>query len=214
VLGVAFAPQTVKNHLCEYLGDRGCSQFKAAETEKYAHVTFFWNGGVEAPCRGEERLLVPSPKVATYDLQPEMCAAAVADGVVARIGSHDDSLLVVNFANTDMVGHTGDLDAAIKAVETVDACVGRVVDAILGKGGAAIITADHGNCEMMIDPETGRTHTAHTTLPVHAVVCDPAVEGRGVRSDVKLSDIAPTALSLMGLEAPAEMTGTPIVVPA
>jgi 2,3-bisphosphoglycerate-independent phosphoglycerate mutase len=212
-LGVAFPPQTVRHHISELLGERGLSQFKCAETEKYAHITFFWNGGIEAPCPGEERLLIPSPRVATYDLQPEMHASQVADGVVARIQSHDDALLVVNFANTDMVGHTGILDAAVAAVEAVDEAVGRVVEAILAKGGAAIVTADHGNCEQMLDPDTGEVHTAHTTLPVHAIVCDPAVEGRAVRDGVNLADIAPTALALMGLEQPEEMTGSSALVP-
>ena len=211
--GVAFPPQRVVNHVCQFLGDQGCSQFKCAETEKYAHVTFFWNGGEEAPCKGEERQLIPSPKVATYDLQPEMSARAVADAVVQRLATRDDALLVVNFANTDMVGHTGILPAAIQAVEVVDECVGRVVDAMLGKGGAVIITADHGNAEMMVDPETGRPHTAHTTLPVHGIVCAAGLEGRRARQDARLADIAPTALELMGLTPPPEMTGASLLLP-
>lgn len=212
VRGVAFPPQVVTNHLSALVGALGRTQFKCAETEKYAHVTWFWNGGVEEPCPGEARHLVPSPRVATYDLQPEMHAAAVADAVVARLREHDDALVVVNFANTDMVGHTGVLDAAVRAVEVVDACVGRVVDAALARGGAAIVTADHGNCEMMLDPDTGRVHTAHTLNPVHAIVCDPSAAGRRVRDGCTLADIAPTALELMGLAAPPEMTGRSVLV--
>ncbi|MGE0707007.1 MAG: 2,3-bisphosphoglycerate-independent phosphoglycerate mutase [Planctomycetota bacterium] len=211
--GIAYPKQEIKDHLCEVVGRTGRSQFKCAETEKYAHVTFFWNGGVEAPCPGEERLLIPSPKVATYDLQPEMHAAQVADGVVARIGVHDDALLVVNFANPDMVGHTGDLDAAIAAVEATDAAVGRVVEAILQKGGAAIVTADHGNCEMMIDPVTGGPHTAHTTCPVHAILCGEGLEGRQLRPGGSLAAMAPTALELMGLAIPAAMTTPSLLAP-
>jgi 2,3-bisphosphoglycerate-independent phosphoglycerate mutase len=212
--GVAYPPQRVKNHVCEYLSGLGRRTFKCAETEKYAHVTFFWNGGVEEPCEGEERLLIPSPRVATYDLQPEMSAAAVADGTVARINARDDALLVVNFANADMVGHTGVLEAGIAAVEAVDDAVGRCVDAILAKGGYAIVTADHGNCEMMLDPETGRVHTAHTLNPVHAIICGAGLEGREVRPDGVLADISPTALELMGVDKPSEMTGVSILRPA
>ncbi|MDC3379146.1 2,3-bisphosphoglycerate-independent phosphoglycerate mutase [Planctomycetota bacterium] len=208
--GVAFAPQTVKNHIAALVAEQGLSQFKCAETEKYAHITFFWNGGVEAACPGEERHLIPSPRVATYDLQPEMHAQRVADAVTARLGSHTDALMVVNFANTDMVGHTGDIDAAVRAVEVVDSCVGQIVEAMLAKGGAAIITADHGNCEMMRDPDTGRVHTAHTTCPVHAVICDSDSEGQKAR-DGQLADLAPTALKIMGLELPPEMTGSSLL---
>lgn len=213
VRGVAFAPQVVTNHLSSLVGALGRTQFKCAETEKYAHVTWFWNGGVEEPCPGEARHLVPSPRVATYDLQPEMHAQAVADAVVARLRDHDDALVVVNFANTDMVGHTGVLDAAVRAVEVVDACVGQIVDAALARGGATIVTADHGNCEMMLDPDTGRIHTAHTLNPVHAIVCDEASgRGRRVRDGCTLADIAPTALELMGLAPPPEMTGRSVLV--
>ncbi len=204
--GVAYPPQNVRGHISELVGSMGLTQFKCAETEKYAHVTFFWNGGEEAPCPGEDRLLIPSPKVATYDLQPEMFASQVADAVVDRIRTHDDALLVVNFANPDMVGHTGHLDAAIVAVEAVDDAVGRVVDAMITKSGCAIITADHGNCEQMIDPVTGGPHTAHTTNPVHAILCGKGLEGRAVRSDGTLADIAPTALALMGIPKPEVMT--------
>lgn len=205
--GVAYPPISIPDHLCEVVSRTGRSQFKCAETEKYAHVTFFWNGGVEAPCPHEQRLLIPSPKVATYDLQPEMCAAQVAEGTIKRIREEDDALIVVNFANTDMVGHTGKLDAAIASVEAVDDAVGKVVEAMLAKGGAAIVTADHGNCELMVDPITGQPHTAHTTCPVHGIICAEGLEGRKARSGGSLADIAPTALELMGLAQPKVMTG-------
>jgi 2,3-bisphosphoglycerate-independent phosphoglycerate mutase len=212
--GVAYAPQNVSNHLCEYLGGLGHTTFKCAETEKYAHVTFFWNGRVEAPCPGEERLLIPSPRIATYDLQPAMSSVAVADGAIARIRGANDSLLVVNFANADMVGHTGNLEAGIQAVEAIDDAVGRCVEAMLEKGGCALVTADHGNCELMLDPDTGRVHTAHTLNPVHAILCGKGLEGRKIRGDGTLADIAPTALELMGIEQPAVMTGTSLLGPA
>ncbi len=211
--GVAYPRVVIDDHLSEYLGRSGLTQFKCAETEKYAHVTFFWNGGVEAPQPGEERLLAPSPRVATYDLQPEMSAARVIEGTLTRLEQVDDALLVVNFANPDMVGHTGNLEATIQAVQTVDDGVGRLVEAILGKGGAAIVTADHGNCELMIDPETGGIHTAHTTNQVHAIVCATGLEGRAVRPDGSLADIAPTALELMGLPQPKLMTGRSLLAP-
>jgi 2,3-bisphosphoglycerate-independent phosphoglycerate mutase len=210
--GIAYPPKFVADHLCEVVGRTGRTQFKCAETEKYAHVTFFWNGGVEAPCPHEERLLIPSPRVATYDLQPEMHSAKVAAGVRARLSSHDDVLLVVNLANADMVGHTGDLDAAVAAVEAVDDAVGQMVEAMLAKGGAVIVTADHGNCEQMIDPDSGGAHTAHTTNPVHAIVCGAGLEGRKVYEGATLADVAPTALELMGLEAPAAMTARSFLV--
>ncbi|MEZ6186312.1 MAG: 2,3-bisphosphoglycerate-independent phosphoglycerate mutase [Planctomycetota bacterium] len=212
VMAVAFEPQAIRNHLSELVGGWGRSQFKCAETEKYAHVTFFWNGGVEAACPHEARHLVPSPKVATYDLQPEMSAAAVTEATLRRLREVDDALIVVNFANTDMVGHTGNLEAAIAAVETVDRCVGELVDGILGKGGAAIVTADHGNCEMMLDPDTGRVHTAHTTCPVHAVLVDPTLRGTAPRPGGTLADIAPTALDIMRMSLPPEMTGQSLAV--
>lgn len=204
--GVAFPPIAIHEHLCEVVARSGRTQFKCAETEKYAHVTFFWNGGVEAPCEREERLLIPSPRVATYDLQPEMFAAEVAASTVKRIQSQDDALLVVNFANADMVGHTGKLEATVHALEAVDAAVGSLVDAMLAKGGCALITADHGNCEQMIDPVTGGPHTAHTTNPVHLIACGEALAGRRLRPGGGLASVAPTALELMGLPAPAAMT--------
>lgn len=213
VRGVAFAPQVVTTHLSKVVADLGRTQFKCAETEKFPHVTSFWNGGAAEPCPGEARTLVPSPRVPTYDLAPEMGARAIADAVVARLQQQDDALLVVNFANADMVGHTGVLDAAVRAVEVLDEQVGRVVDAALAKGAAAIVTADHGNCEVMLDPVTGRPHTAHTTNPVHAIVCDSRAAARRARTDrCTLADVAPTALELMGLEPPREMTGRSVLV--
>ena len=175
-----------------------------AETEKYPHVTYFLNGGEETPYTGEDRIVVPSPKVATYDLQPEMSAPELADKAVAAINSGKYDLIVLNFANPDMVGHTGVLSAAIKAVETVDAGLGRIVAALEKAGGALIVTADHGNCEMMRDPETGGPHTSHTTNPVPVIVMG---SGAKAIADGRLADLAPTLLALMELPKPAEMSG-------
>ena len=203
---VAFAPEKLTNTLGEVLAKHGLTQLRIAETEKYAHVTFFFNGGVETPNPGEDRCLIQSPRVATYDLKPEMSAYAVTDAVIERIGLYD--VIILNYANCDMVGHTGIFDAAVQAVETVDACVGRVIDAVLENGGSAIITADHGTAEKMI-AEDGTPHTAHTTNPVPLIlVADQVV---GVR-DGKLSDIAPTMLELLGVPKPEEMTGESVVV--
>jgi 2,3-bisphosphoglycerate-independent phosphoglycerate mutase len=214
VSGVAYPPSQVENHFSQIVSNMGLTQFKCAETEKYAHVTFFWNGGEEPPCPGEARHLVPSAKVATYDQKPEMSAREVADAVVERIRTHKDGLIVVNFANPDMVGHTGVLDATIRAVEVVDECLGKVVDAAREKGYCAVVTADHGNCETMIDPETKAPHTTHTRNPVHAILVSDDHVGRGVRPLGSLSDLAPTALELMGIPQPREMTGRSILVPA
>jgi 2,3-bisphosphoglycerate-independent phosphoglycerate mutase len=177
-----------------------------AETEKYPHVTYFLNGGREEPYAGEDRIMVPSPKVATYDLQPEMSAPELTDKAVEAIGSGKYDLIVLNYANPDMVGHTGSLPAAIKAVETVDTGLGRIVEAIRQAGGALLVTADHGNCEMMRDPVTGEPHTAHTTGPVPILVFGVGGSAAALR-DGRLADIAPTLLALMGLPKPAEMTG-------
>ncbi|TCT07535.1 2,3-bisphosphoglycerate-independent phosphoglycerate mutase [Aquabacter spiritensis] len=184
------------------------TQLRMAETEKYPHVTYFFSGGREDPYPGEDRILVPSPKVATYDLQPEMSAAELTDKAVAAIGSGDYDLIVLNYANPDMVGHTGSLSAAIKAVETVDAGLGRIAEAILAQDGALLVTADHGNCEMMRDPATGGPHTAHTTNLVPILLA-----GRPgfVLAEGRLADVAPTLLTLMGVEQPAEMTGRSLV---
>ena len=205
---VAFQPQALTNVLGEYLAKCGKTQLRIAETEKYAHVTFFFNGGVEAPFEGEDRALIASPKVATYDLQPEMSAFEVTDECVKRIESGKYDVIILNFANCDMVGHTGIFDAAVKAVEAVDTCVGKVVDAVLNAGGEVLLTADHGNADQMYDTD-GSPFTAHTTNPVPFLVAgagDVTLREGGV-----LADIAPTMLKLMGLAQPEEMTGTSIV---
>ncbi|MEO8755628.1 MAG: 2,3-bisphosphoglycerate-independent phosphoglycerate mutase [Casimicrobiaceae bacterium] len=207
-LPVAFAPQTIHNSFGEYLAHLGLAQLRIAETEKYAHVTYFFNGGVEQVYPGEDRILVPSPRVATYDLQPEMNAPEVTDKLVAAIVSHKYDAIVCNYANGDMVGHTGNYAAAVKAVEALDVCVGRVVAAALAAGGEVLITADHGNAEMMFDPATGQPHTAHTLNRVPFVYVGRPAE---VAGDGALQDIAPTMLALMGLPQPPEMTGKSLV---
>jgi 2,3-bisphosphoglycerate-independent phosphoglycerate mutase len=207
-LPVAFGPQSIRNGFGEYLSNLGLTQLRNAETEKNAHVTYFFNGGVEAVYPGEERILVPSPRVATYDLKPEMSAVEVTDKLVAAIESGKYDAIVCNYANGDMVGHTGNLAAAVKAVETLDQCVGRVVAAARAAGGEVLITADHGNCERMYDPDTAQPHTAHTLNRVPFVyVGRPATVAAGGA----LQDIAPTMHSLMGLPRPPEMTGKPLV---
>ncbi len=204
-----FAPQDIRNTLAQWVSAQDLSQFHLAETEKYPHVTFFLNGGVEAPWPGETRHMAPSPQVRTYDLAPQMSAAEVRDHLIAAIDSGAHALIVANFANPDMVGHTGDLGAAIAAVETVDAALGDVVEAVERAGGAMLIFADHGNCEMMVDPVTGGPHTAHTTNPVPLILVG-GPPGAALDSG-RLADVAPTALALMGLSAPAEMTGRVLV---
>ena len=204
---VAYPRLSVRNGLGEYLSSMGLTQLRIAETEKYAHVTFFFNGGVETQFPGEGRVLVPSPKVATYDLQPEMSANEVADKCVERIESGAYDVIILNFANCVRVGHTGVFDAAVKAVETVDECVGRVVDATMKMGGIAMITADHGNAEVMTQPD-GSPMTAHTTNPVPFILCGAGTELRKGR----LADIAPTILDVMGLAVPEEMDGRTLIV--
>ena len=204
---VAWPRIPVKNGLGEYLSSMGLTQLRIAETEKYAHVTFFFNGGVEKQYPGEDRVLVPSPKVATYDLQPEMSAYEVCDKCVERINSGAYDVIILNFANCDMVGHTGVLQAAVKAVETVDECVGRVVEATLKMGGIAMVTADHGNAEVMLQPD-GSPMTAHTTNLVPFILCGAGTQLRPGR----LADIAPTILDVMGLAAPQEMDGQTLIV--
>ncbi|MFO1311944.1 MAG: 2,3-bisphosphoglycerate-independent phosphoglycerate mutase [Burkholderiales bacterium] len=207
-LPVAFQPQTIRNGLGEYLSRLGLAQLRIAETEKYAHVTYFFNGGMEAVYPGEDRILVPSPKVPTYDQKPEMSAPEVTDRLVAAIASGKYDAIVCNYANGDMVGHTGNLQAAIAAVETLDACVGRVVEATRAAGGEVLITSDHGNCERMYDEGTAQPHTAHTLNRVPFVyVGRPATLANGGA----LQDIAPTMLALMGLPQPGEMTGRSLV---
>ena len=205
-VSVAYPPQSLEQILGELISQQGWKQFRTAETEKYAHVTYFFNGGREAPFEGEERRLVPSPKVATYDLQPEMSLADVSQGLEAAIRSGTYRLLVCNLANPDMIGHTGDLAAAITACETVDGAVGRIADATLAQGGALFITADHGNCECMRD-EGGNPHTSHTLNPVPAVLVAKGFEARQLRAGGALSDVAPTLLKLLGLPQPAVMDG-------
>lgn len=208
-LAIAFPPASLENTYGEWLSKQGKTQLRISETEKYAHVTFFFNGGVESEFEGEERQLVASPKVATYDLQPEMSSEELTEKMVAAIKSGKYDAIICNYPNPDMVGHTGVYEAAEKAIEAVDACVGKVVAAIEEVGGQMLITADHGNAEMMVDPETGGTHTAHTNLPVPLIyVGDKAVE---FKEGGKLSDLAPTMLALTGLEIPAEMSGEVLV---
>jgi 2,3-bisphosphoglycerate-independent phosphoglycerate mutase len=207
-MGVLFPPQTMAHILGEVAAEAGKTQLRMAETEKYPHVTYFLNGGEERQYPGEDRIMVPSPKVATYDLQPEMSALELTDKAVAAIDSGKYDLIVLNFANPDMVGHTGSLAAAIKAVETVDTGLGRILDAVERQGGAVLVTADHGNCELMKDPATGGPHTAHTTNPVPVIL----VGRPGVKlHDGRLADVAPTLLGLMGLDLPAEMTGHSLI---
>jgi 2,3-bisphosphoglycerate-independent phosphoglycerate mutase len=186
---------------------------RIAETEKYAHVTYFFNGGKELVNPGEDRVLIPSPKVATYDLQPEMSAYQVRDELLARIDSGRYDLIVLNFANPDMVGHTGIYEAAVKAVEVVDGCVGEIVDRILSVGGAVLLTADHGNAEKMLDSNTGQPHTAHTTNPVPFSLITSEQKDYRLREDGILADVAPTALQLMNIPQPGAMTGRTLIIP-
>jgi len=199
-----FPKEPITNTLGETVEAAGLSQFRLAETEKYPHVTFFFNGGAETPLSGEKRYMEPSPKVKTYDLQPEMSSGGVTDALLREIKSGAHDLYVVNYANPDMVGHTGDLDAAIAAVEAVDECLGRVVDEMTAQGGSMLVTADHGNCEMMIDPETGGPHTAHTLneVPIWLIGHEGSLAQGG-----RLADVAPTLLAMLNIAQPSEMTG-------
>ncbi len=209
---VAYPPERLENTFGEYIANLGLHQLRIAETEKYAHVTFFFNGGVETPNEGEERILVPSPQVATYDLQPEMSADEVTDRLVEAIRSLRFDAIICNYANGDMVGHTGNYDAAVQAIEVLDSCIGRVVDAVLEVGGEMLITADHGNAEQMTDPKSQQAHTAHTLNPVPLIYIGrraPALMENGA-----LCDVAPTLLQIMGLPQPAEMTGRSLLLAA
>jgi len=208
---VAFTPNDVRMGISEIVASKGLTQLKTAESEKYAHVTYFFNGGGETPFPGEERVLIPSPKVATYDLQPEMSARGVADVVISGISEGGYAFILVNFANPDMVGHTGSIPAAVQAVEAVDACLADILDAVRQHPEwVALITADHGNCEKMID-ERGNVHTAHTTEPVDLIVFDPVDPDLGLRDHGRLADVAPTVLSYMDIELPELMTGRNLV---
>ncbi len=208
---VAFKPATLDNTLGAYISKMGLTQLRIAETEKYAHVTFFFNGGVEAPNPGEDRCLIPSPKVATYDMQPEMSAYEVAAEAVTRIESGAYDLMILNFANPDMVGHTGVLEAAEKAIHAVDQCAYQVIEAVRASGGRCLVTADHGNAELMIDPDTGKPWTAHTTNPVMLIYIDDAHPNARLRSGGRLADVAPTLLELLKLPVPSDMTGRNLI---
>jgi 2,3-bisphosphoglycerate-independent phosphoglycerate mutase len=206
---VAYPPQELKNILSEVLSKNGLKQLRIAETEKYAHVTFFFNGGVEKAYPGEDRALIPSPKIATYDLKPEMSAYAVTDKVIAEINSGKYDVVIMNFANCDMVGHTGMLPATIKAVETVNECVGKISDVVKNKGGITLLTADHGNAEQKYDPKTHGPHTAHTCNRVPFILI--ADGNMSLREDGILADIAPTMLAFLGIKQPPEMTGRTLI---
>jgi 2,3-bisphosphoglycerate-independent phosphoglycerate mutase len=211
-----FAATALTRILPELVAEAGLTQLRLAETEKYAHVTFFFNGGEEREYPGESRILVPSPKVTTYDLQPEMSARELTDRLVAAIASGAFDLIVVNYANGDMVGHTGVYGAAVEAVQVVDSCLGRVAAKVIERDGAMIITADHGNCEMMVDPATGQPHTAHTLFPVPCMLINGGGAGRNAPihlRDGRLADVAPTVLALLGLDQPPEMTGRSLIEP-
>ena len=207
---IAFPPQAATQYFGEVLQAHGLTNMRLAETEKYPHVTYFFNGGIETPFAGEDRVLLPSPKVATYDLQPEMSAPAVADAFVDSVANHRHDVIICNFANPDMVGHTGVLPAAVSAITAVDGCLGRCIDALLAAGGTALVTADHGNAEQMWDYELNAPHTAHTTNLVPVILVGPDVAGRTLR-DGALTDVAPTLLQLLGIEPPAEMTGKSLI---
>ena len=206
-LPVVIPPESMANILANVMGGLNMRNLRVAETEKYAHVTYFFNGGVEKPFPGEDRVLVQSPKVATYDLKPEMSASGIADAVVKATEDGTFDVVIVNFANADMVGHSGKIEPTVKAVETVDACLGRIEAAVRAKGGAMLITADHGNAEMMIDPATGGPHTAHTTNPVPFIVVAENAEQFTLKSGGSLRDISPTILGMLGVDEPKEMTG-------
>ena len=209
---IMFPEQEITMTLAETLSKAGLTQVHAAETEKYPHVTYFFNGGEETPYEGESRVLVNSPKVATYDLQPEMSAPELTQKMLNHINSEKPDFVLVNFANPDMVGHTGDFAAAVKAVETVDGCAGQLFEAILAQGGVALVTADHGNCERMVELMTGLPHTYHTTNPVSMIAI--GTEYVLLNPSGKLADVAPTVLALLGVEQPVEMTGDNLLASA
>jgi 2,3-bisphosphoglycerate-independent phosphoglycerate mutase len=206
-LTVVIPPESMDNILASVMATANLRNLRVAETEKYAHVTYFFNGGIEKPFAGEDRVLIPSQKVATYDLAPEMSAAGIADAVVKAVEDATFNVLIVNFANADMVGHSGKLEPTIRAVETVDACLQRIYDALRRRGGSMIVTADHGNAEMMIDPVSGGPHTAHTTNPVPCIVVAEGASAYGLRSGGSLRDLSPTILAMLDMGLPKEMTG-------
>ena len=212
-LPVVIPPESMDNILANVMGRANLRNLRVAETEKYAHVTYFFNGGVEQPFPGEERLLVPSQKVATYDLKPEMSATGIADAVVNAVEQGTFDVIIVNFANADMVGHSGKLEPTVKAVETVDACLGGIESAVRVKGGALLITADHGNAEMMIDPVTGGPHTAHTTNPVPFIAIAEDEQRFMLKAGGSLRDVSPTVLGMLGIPQPKEMTGHDLRLP-
>ena len=207
-LPIVIPPESMANILANVMGGLNMRNLRVAETEKYAHVTYFFNGGVEQPFPGEDRVMVPSPKVATYDLKPEMSAAGIAEAVIKATNDGTFDVIIVNFANADMVGHSGKIEPTIKAVETVDACLGEIEKAVRAKGGAMLITADHGNAEMMIDPATGGPHTAHTTNPVPFIVMAEDARKYTLKPNGSLRDISPTILGMLGINEPKEMTGS------
>jgi 2,3-bisphosphoglycerate-independent phosphoglycerate mutase len=212
-LPVVIPPESLDNILANVMGEATLRNLRVAETEKYAHVTYFFNGGVEQPFPGEDRLVVPSQKVATYDLKPEMSAAGIADAVIKAVEDGTFDVIIVNFANADMVGHSGKIEPTVKAVETVDACLGRIEPVVRSKGGALLITADHGNAEMMIDPVTGGPHTAHTTNPVPFIAIAENGKKFSLKPGGSLRDISPTVLGMLGIPQPKEMTGSDLRVP-
>jgi 2,3-bisphosphoglycerate-independent phosphoglycerate mutase len=207
-LPIVIEPESMANILANVMGGLNMRNLRVAETEKYAHVTYFFNGGVEQPFPGEDRVMIPSPKVATYDLKPEMSAEGIAQAVVKATNDGTFDVIIVNFANADMVGHSGKIEPTIKAVETVDACLGEIEKAVRSKGGAMLITADHGNAEMMTDPATGGPHTAHTTNPVPFIVIAEDAKQYALKPNGSLRDISPTMLGILGIDEPKEMTGS------
>lgn len=208
---VAFPPQNLENTLGEVLAQQHKKQLRIAETEKYAHVTFFFNGGVEDPCPGEDRCLIPSPKVATYNLKPEMSAPEVTEELLRRVENNSYDVIILNFANSDMVGHTGEFAAAMKAIEAVDECIGKIIPAVQKQGGSILITADHGNAEAKVDLETGKPLTAHTTNPVPFILVDDQLKGHQLREGGALCDVAPTMLKLLEIPQPTDMTGKSLI---
>ncbi|MEO8033868.1 MAG: 2,3-bisphosphoglycerate-independent phosphoglycerate mutase, partial [Acidobacteriota bacterium] len=212
-LPVLFPPEQVRNNLGEVLSRAGLKQLRIAETEKYAHVTFFFNGGSDTTFPGEDRILVPSPKVATYDLKPEMSAPELAGKVVTAVESKKYDVIILNIANPDMVGHTGVMDAAVRAVQATDEAVDRILKAVEAVDGVALITSDHGNCELMFDEQTGQPHTAHTMNPVPFILVDRKQRYRSLRSGGALENVAPTILDILGIERPAEMTAGSLLIP-